>query len=381
MNPDSNPNSDTNETSAQPKTISAPRIILAILFVGACAMAGIDYQARTKWQTAVSATNKLFDEDNDAPKDFMDAIGSTPRVTLTKGRLTQIYRWSGSLYAYDLHITFFHNGLHSALESYEPMVATVFSAPDLSEMTLAKANTGALDEKTVATKKSGESTNPMSPMGGGGGGLGGGGRGGGDQSSGAGGRSEGGFQGFNDSDLNMDKDTQAKWDDAVKLVNKAMADLPEDRRAAFTKRRELQQKFREEAKGYLSKEQYATFEKNNPTRQRGGRSGINAEQLGLEGEAKTKYEAATGKLSEQLRALYTGGGGGSNEERRKKMTAMRDKYEVELKTILDEDQFKKYQELRSQQRQTRGNLRGPGGGPGGGFSQKFKTTKPGTKND
>ena len=107
MNPDSNPNSDTNETSAQPKTISAPRIILAILFVGACAMAGIDYQARTKWQTAVSATNKLFDEDNDAPKDFMDAIGSTPRVTLTKGRLTQIYRWSGSLYAYDLHITLF----------------------------------------------------------------------------------------------------------------------------------------------------------------------------------------------------------------------------------------------------------------------------------
>lgn len=375
MNPDSTPKSDTNETLAQPKTISAPRIILAILFVGACAMAGIDYQARTKWQTAVNTANKLFDEDNDAPKEFMDAIGSTPRVTLKNGRLTQIYRWSGSLYAYDLHVTFFHNGLYSTLESYEPMVATVFSAPDLSEMILAKANTGAMDEKTVVAEQSDEGTSPMPAMGGGSSGFGGGGQGGG-----AGGRSEGGFQGFNDSDLNMDKDTQAKWDSAVKKISEAMADLPEDRRAAFTKRRELQQKFREEAKGYLSEEQYTTFENNNPTRQSRGRSGINAEQLGLEGEAKTKYEAATGKLSEQLRALFTGGGGGSSEERREKMTAMRDKYEVELKTILDEDQFKKYQELRSQQRQRRGSFRGPGG-PGGGFSQKFKTTKPGTKND
>ena len=180
----------------------------------------------------------------------------------------------------------------------------------------------------------------------------------------------------------MDKDTQATWDNAVKKISEAMADLPEDRRAAFTKRRELQQKFREEAKGYLSEEQYATFEKNNPVRQSRGRGGISAEQLGLEGDTKTKYEAATEKLNEQRRALFTGGGGGSREELLEKMTAMRDKHKAELKTILSEDQFKKYQELENQQRQRRGGFGRPGSGrsrPQSPRGSNPKTAKPGTK--
>ena len=114
--------------------------------------------------------------------------------------------------------------------------------------------------------------------------------------------------------------------------------------------RELQQEFREEVKGYLTEEQYATFEKNNPARRSRGRSGISAEQLGLEGDTKTKYESANEKMREQMRAMFSGGGG-SREELMEKMTAMREALEAEIKTILSPEQFKKYQELRSQQSQ------------------------------
>ena len=129
-----------------------------------------------------------------------------------------------------------------------------------------------------------------------------------------------------------------------------MDNLPEDRRERFTKMRELQQKFREEAEGYLTKEQYAIFEKNNPARRSRGRSGISADQLGLEGDVKAKYESANEKMRNQMRAMFSGGGG-SREELMEKMTAMREALEAEIKTILSPDQFKKYQELRSQQSQ------------------------------
>ena len=145
-------------------------------------------------------------------------------------------------------------------------------------------------------------------------------------------------------------------------MEEAIGDLPEDRRERFTKMRELQQKFREEAKGYLTEDQYAIFEKNNPARRSRGRSGISAEQLGLEGDVKTKYEATTGKLREQMRALFSSGGGGSREENVEKMTTMREAYEAEIKTILSEEQFKKYQELRSQQSQRGDRSREPGNG-------------------
>ena len=80
------------------------------------------------------------------------------------------------------------------------------------------------------------------------------------------------FQGFKDTDLKMDTETQAKWDAGVKQMEEAIGNLPEDRRERFTKMRELQQKFREEAKGYLTEDQYAIFEKNNPARRSRGRS-------------------------------------------------------------------------------------------------------------
>ena len=64
-----------------------------------------------------------------------------------------------------------------------------------------------------------------------------------------------------------------------------------------------------------------------------------------------------------MRVLFTGGGGGSREELQGKMTAMREAHEAELRIILNEVQFKKYQELRSQQSQRGGRSREPGNEP------------------
>jgi hypothetical protein len=56
-----------------------------------------------------------------------------------------------------------------------------------------------------------------------------------------------------------------------------------------------------------------------------------------------------------MRAMFSGGG--VREELMEKMTAMREALEVEIKTILSPEQFKKYQELRSQQSQRGGRSR------------------------
>jgi len=344
------PDTECTEAAPQTKMLTASRIILVIVFISACALAGVDYKAKAKWKAGVEAANELFDEDNDSPKEYMDKIGFAPLVGKSPGEITQVYRWTGGLRVFDLRISF--RGWNGAyvVNELTPLTQITLQAADLSKMQLAK-ETGTLDEKSAE-----EHFAMTSPSG-----------------DGDGGGPGGGFQSFNDSDLKMDKDTQDKWDNAVKQMSEAMADLPEERREAFTKRRELQQKFRVEAKGYLSEEQYTTFEKNNPVRQSRGRGGISADQLGLKGDAKTKYESATTKLSEEMRAMFTGGTGGSREE-------LRDKFESELKTILDEDQLKKYHELRNQQRQRRGGFRGPGGGgtqspsPKGNNSKATKTS-------
>jgi len=370
MKPDSDPKQDTASTqpATQPKELTVSRIILAIVFISACAVAGVDYQAKAKWQTGVDAANKLFDEDNNSPKEYMNKIGFAPRVDRSTGEIIQIYRWTGGLRIYDLRISFRGGNGAYVINELIPLTQITLQAADLSKMELAKG-TGTLDDKS--TEERFAMTTPTD------------GDEGPDGSGGPGGSGGGSFQSFNDSDLKMNEPTQAKWDHALKQLNKVMSELPENRREAFTKIRELQQKFRDDTKGFLTAEQYTTFEKNNPVRQSRGRGGISADQLGLEGGAKAKYESATTKLSEEMRAMFTGGAGGSREELREKMTAMRDKFESELKTILDEDQLKKYQELRNQQRQRRGGFRGPGGdgtqspSPKGNNSKAAKTSPKG----
>ena len=340
------PESETKAASPS----SSTKVLVAIL-IGVCALWALDFQAKLKWQKGFNTADKLYDDGENNPAEYMNKIGKSPRIKAEDTKLSQIYRWTGSLTSYELIVSFRGSDGSRGVDDIIAKGVRVYEREDLSVMQLAKA-TGTLDENLVIPEEDtgGEDPDDFAPGGGLGGGPGGGPGGGGGQS----------FQSFKDTDLKMDTETQAKWDAGVKQMEEAIGDLPEDRRERFTKMRELQQKFREEAKGYLAEEQYTTFEKNNPARRSRGRSGISAEQLGLEGDVKAKYESANEKMREQMRALFTGGGGGSREELQGKMTSMREAHEAELKIILNEVQFNKYQELRSQQSQRGGRSRGPG---------------------
>ena len=321
---------------------SSSKVLIAIL-IGVCALWALDFQAKLKWQKGFNTADKLYDDGENNPAEYMNKIGKSPRIKAEDNKLSQIYRWTGSLTSYDLIVSFRGGDGSRGVDDIITRGVKVYEREDLSVMQLAKA-TGTLDENLVIPE---EDTGDGGPGGGPGGG---------------GGQS---FQGFKDTDLNMDKETQTKWDAGVKQMEEAIGDLPEDRRERFTKMRELQQKFREEAKGYLAEEQYTTFEKNNPARRSRGRSGISAEQLGLEGDVKAKYESANEKMREQMLGLFNGGPPPnrldvSREELQGKMTSMREAHEAELKIILNEVQFNKYQELRSQQSQRGGRSRGPG---------------------
>jgi hypothetical protein len=345
----------TTESETKPPSSNNSRKVLIALLIGTCALYALDFQAKRSWGKALNSANKLMDEGENNPATYMEKVGKSPRVKVENNKLTQVYRWTGSLKSYDLLVSFRGKDGSRGVDDVIGKGTRVFGAENVSKMQLAKA-TGTLDENLVIPDEDItiiEDTNPMATPGESGDTP----RGGsGDRPGGGGGQN---FQGFKDTDLKMDTETQAKWDAAVKQMEEAIGVLPEDRRERFTKMRELQQKFREESKGYLTEEQYANFEENNPARRSRERSGISAEQLGLEGDAKEKYEAATGKMREQMRALFSEGGGGSREELQGKMTAMSEAHEAELKIILNEVQFKKYQELQNQQRQRGGRSREP----------------------
>ncbi len=283
MNTESPGTTDTPQPATKPRPSILLRIGLAIVFVSACALAGIDYQAKSKWQKAVDSANKLFDADEDNPATFMKSIGITPHVKTSNGELTQVYRWKGGLRTFDLELVFKGSDGAYVFDKLNPITPFRLSAGDLTGWQLAKT-TGTLSDKLPEPEEP-EEGGGMAMMGGGGGGapgaLGGGGRGG------------------------------------------------------------------------------------------GGRRGISAEQLELEGDNKAKYEEATSKMREKIGELFQGGG--SREERSEKFAQLRKEFETELKTVLNKDQFKKYQELRNQQRQGRGGRGGGGGrgGPGGGGAGNF----------
>ncbi len=359
---------DESTTEAQTKTTQSTtsRKILIALLIGVCALWGLDFQAKLKWQKALNGANELMDVFENNPATYMEKVGKPPRINVEDNKLTQVYRWTGSLKSYDLLISFRGKDGSGGVDDVVGRGTRVFGTEDISKMQLAE-KTGTLDEnfvvpEIVSTSDSSLALPTLPPLEG----LGtkedsqiNRGRGlRGENLSGGFGQS---FQGFKDSDLKMDTETKSKWDATVKELNEALENLPEDRRERFTKMRELQQNFRENAKDFLTENQYAIFEKNNPERQRGGRSSsISADQLSLGGDVKAKYESATEKMRGEMRAMFTGGGGDSREEMREKMAKLREQHETELKSILSEEQFKKYQELRSQQSQRGGRSREPG---------------------
>ncbi|MDP7010089.1 MAG: hypothetical protein QF685_01810 [Verrucomicrobiota bacterium] len=324
MKSDSDPNQDTafTQPSPQPKTLTASRIILAIVFVGACALAGIDFLAKAKWKAAVEVANKLYDEDNNDPKEYMEEIGSTPRVTVSPGGLIQIYRWTGSLRTYDLRLSFHGDDGAYVLSELDP----VYHPADLSKMQLAKA-TGTLDDK-LAENSSPDETNPMSTMGSGGGG--------GQEGDGPGGGRRGGI---NPDDLGLNEEQKAKWEKAT-----------EKRRA------EMRSMFPGGGRGDGGTD-------------RGGSSRDFYVQLDLTEDQQAKIEAIQQTQSTERRKMLEElrSNGGDREANRAKFTELREKFDKQTQAVLTDAQKMKLMEMQAQ----RGQAGNRTGGQPGGVSERF----------
>ena len=258
------------QTKTHPSTTS--RKILIALLIGVCALWGLDLQAKLKWQKAINGANELMDVFENNPATYMEKVGKSPRINVEDNKLTQVYRWTGSLKSYDLLISFRGKDGSGGIDDVVGRGMRVFGTEDISKMQLAK-KTGTLDENLVIPEQ----------------------------------------------------DTSIEDEPDPRMGN-GNGDGPDS----------------------------------GPGGGRGGRGGISVEQLNLEGDVKARYELAAEKMREGMQAIFTAGGGGSREEMREKVAKLREQHETELKSILSEKQFEKYQELRDQQSQRGGRSREPG---------------------
>ena len=271
------------QTKTPPSTTS--RKILIALLIGVCALWGLDLQAKLKWQKAINGANELMDVFENNPATYMEKVGKSPRINVEDNKLTQVYRWTGSLKSYDLLISFRGKDGSGGIDDVVGRGMRVFGTEDISKMQLAK-KTGTLDENLVIPEQ----------------------------------------------------DTSIEDEPDPRMGN-GNGDGPDS----------------------------------GPSGGRGGRGGISVEQLNLEGDVKAKYELAAEKMREGMRAIFTAGGGGSREEMREKVAKLREQHETELKSILSEEQFEKYQELRDQQSQRGGRSREPG-------NENSPPSEPGSRN-
>jgi len=271
------------QTKTPPSTTS--RKILIALLIGVCALWGLDLQAKLKWQKAINGANELMDVFENNPATYMEKVGKPPRINVEDNKLTQVYRWTGSLKSYDLLISFRGKDGSGGIDDVVGRGMRVFGTEDISKMQLAK-KTGTLDENLVIPEQ----------------------------------------------------DTSIEDEPDPRMGN-GNGDGPDS----------------------------------GPSGGRGGRGGISVEQLNLEGDVKAKYELAAEKMREGMRAIFTAGGGGSREEMREKVAKLREQHETELKSILSEEQFEKYQELRDQQSQRGGRSREPG-------NENSPPSEPGSRN-
>ena len=122
------------------------RVVLILFLIATATLAGIDYTARNKLNTAYGLANDLMDKDVDNPLEFMETLKQTPRVRTVDGTLEQYYRWKGGLNIYDLKIIFYGGTAGSyTLNEIVPSSHSRFSAPILNKLELAQAKTGTLD--------------------------------------------------------------------------------------------------------------------------------------------------------------------------------------------------------------------------------------------
>ena len=89
------------------------------------------------------------------------------------------------------------------------------------------------------------------------------------------------------------------------------------------------------------------------------------EDLGLDEEQATKVEAVNTKFAEKMQEMFKSGGGpgGSDEEREamhKKMDTLHSDKDADLKEILTEEQYKKYQEIEKKKMEERRQHMGDG---------------------
>ena len=102
--------------------------------------------------------------------------------------------------------------------------------------------------------------------------------------------------------------------------------------------------------------------KGRPGGSRKGGSGRSSEppaELNLTDDQKTKWTAASNKMQQDMRGLFTSGI--PREQMGAKMSELRDTFNAELKTFLSKEQLSKYEQVRSQRSQ-KGKGKGTGSG-------------------
>ena len=199
---------------------------------------------------------------------------------------------------------------------------------------------------------------------------------------GAGARPGGGFGGFG-RNLFGDLDLNEKQQEKINAINEArgaemrqmfedLRDGSGDRQALMEKFRALGEKYQKQIEEVLTDEQKKKMAEMSAQRGQGqGGRGQGQPRPGgfgrrdpfasmeLKEDQKKKLDAARQEMSNQLRELFSDRET-PREERSAKMQEVREAYEATIKQTLSAEQFKKYQEARSQRGQ-----RGPGGFGGG----------------
>jgi len=197
-----------------------------------------------------------------------------------------------------------------------------------------------------------------------------------------GGRPGGGFGGFG-RNLFGDLDLNEKQQEKINAINEArgaemrqmfedLRDGSGDRQALMEKFRALGEKYQKQIEEVLTDEQKKKMAEMSAQRGQGqGGRGQGQPRPGgfgrrdpfasmeLKEDQKKKLDAARQEMSDQLRELFSDRET-PREERSAKMQKVREAYEATIKKTLSAEQFKKYQEARSQRGQ-----RGPGGFGGG----------------
>ena len=291
------------------------RVVLILFLIATATLAGIDYTARNKLNTAYGLADDLMDKDVDNPLEFMETLKQTPRVRTVDGRLEQYYRWKGGLNIYDLKIIFYGGTAGSyTLSEIVPSSHSRFSAPILNKLELAQAKTGTLDveppEKPDFSKEDEAGRAMAAGSGGGPGGGPGGGRG----------NSADAFKA--PTELKLNAEQQQKWE-GVAEFSKAAFDAAMEQRN-FQELRTIREDFKKQIKGILTDEQMAQYEKLQPQRGGGGRpsGGSRRGLMDYDEDKDGKVsESEYGKMSERARqfmgefsALDSNGDGGITKD-------------------------------------------------------------------